>query len=107
MSNPRIIASDIEAAERLLGVAYTAAERELMVGNPDDQIEATVALRGLRLPNSAPPASRFDPRLPNFAMPPAGAVRFTGAREPLPVKDEDIAFAPVTQLSAWIAAGAL
>jgi hypothetical protein len=39
--------ADIEGAERLLGMAYTAAEREQMVGNLKGQIGLAVARRKL------------------------------------------------------------
>ena len=61
--------ADIEGAERLMGVAYTAAEREQMAGNLEGQIASALARRKVRLDNSMPTASRFDPRLPNFRMP--------------------------------------
>ncbi|MFP5248423.1 MAG: amidase, partial [Acidobacteriota bacterium] len=54
----------IAAAERLLGVAYTPAERALMLDNLEGQIAAATSRRALALPNAAPPATRFDPRLP-------------------------------------------
>jgi Asp-tRNA(Asn)/Glu-tRNA(Gln) amidotransferase A subunit family amidase len=104
-----ITVETIAAAERLLGIAYTARERAQMAGNLDGQIASAVARRALRLPNDVPMALRFDPRLPGFRMPhgadllrpsPVTAV-------PLPADPADIAFAPVTQLSAWIAAGAI
>ena len=101
--------ADIEAAERILGIAYTANERSQMVGNLAGQIESARARRDVPLPNTMPMASRFDPRLPSFRMPaPQGPLRFS-APEPSPVPrgDSDIAFAPVRQLSAWLASGAL
>jgi hypothetical protein len=77
MTKTTVTADDIEAAERLLGIAYTTAERQLMVSNLEEQIGAAVARRSVRLANSAPPASRFDPRLPTFYMPAAGSLHFT------------------------------
>ena len=41
--------ADIEGAERLIGVAYTAAEREQMVGNLEGQIASAIARRKFRL----------------------------------------------------------
>ena len=68
--NPKTItADDLEAAEHVLGVAYSPAERELMLGNIDGQINAAIARRRWRPGNALPPATRFDPRLPGFAMP--------------------------------------
>ena len=99
----------IAAAERLLGVAYTAAERRQMLGNLDGQVASAQARRLVQLDNAVPMASRFDPRLPTFRMPaPGGPLRFSApADAPLPAGDEDLAFAPATQLAAWIRSGAL
>jgi Asp-tRNA(Asn)/Glu-tRNA(Gln) amidotransferase A subunit family amidase len=99
----------IEAAEKLFGVTYTAAERQLMLDNLEGQIESARARRALTLANSVPMASRFDPRLPGFAAPPPQKpLRPSNADPgPLPADDEDIAFAPMTRLSQWIARGDL
>jgi Asp-tRNA(Asn)/Glu-tRNA(Gln) amidotransferase A subunit family amidase len=100
--------ADIEGAERLVGVAYTAAEREQMVGNLEGQIASAIARRKLRFDNSMPTASRFDPRLPNFCMPAPGSPRFSqGPARPLPEDEADIAFASIGELSAWISPGRL
>ena len=101
--------SDIEAAERIFGVAYSAAERGQMVENMEGQIALALARRATPFANSSPTASRFDPRLPSFRMPPArGLVRFrTPASAAAPQDDVDVAFATIGQLSQWIASGAL
>lgn len=97
----------IEAAEALLGVSYTAQERGLM-GNIGDQVKLALRSRSLDLPNDAPTATRFDPRLPGFRMPDGSGVTLQPRQhEKLPDDDEDIAFAPVTSLGAWIAGGQL
>jgi len=99
----------IEAAEVVLGITYTAAERAQMVNSLRGQIDAAAARRQVVLPNDAPMATRFDPRLPGFAMPHARSrlVLDDGPGRPLPSSDEDIAFAAVTDLARWIAAGTL
>ena len=109
MENTPITIETVEAAERIAGVTYTRAERELMVDNLDGQIEAARARRALTFENHVPTASRFDPRLPGFrAPPPQAPIRGSAAEPgPLPDSDEDIAFAPVTSLSRWIARGEL
>jgi len=99
--------SDIEAAERVLGVTYSAVERQQMVGNLEGQIASAVLRRSTPLNNNVPMASRFDPRLPGFSLPSSKGTRFSTPASTLPGTDEDIAFAPVTQLAAWIAAGSL
>ena len=94
---------DIAAAERLMGIAYTEAEREQMVGNLEGQIASALARRTLRLENSDPTALRFDPRPPGFTMPsPVSFLRLSPVTAPLPGADEDIAFAPLTHLSHWL-----
>ena len=100
--------ADIEGAERLMGVAYTTAEREQMVGNLEGQIASAIARRKFHFDNSMPTASRFDPRLPNFRMPAPVSPRFSRATvEPLPEDEADIAFASIGELAAWIGAGTL
>jgi hypothetical protein len=76
-----------------------------MLGNLDGQIEAARARRALALANSVPMASRFDPRLPGSPTPqPQRPIRPSAIDPgPLPDNDEDIAFAPLTRLSQWIA----
>ena len=109
MENTGITIEAIEAAERLVGVSYTREERELMLDNLDGQIEGAQARRALVFGNHVPTASRFDPRLPGFRPPPPQApLRASVAGPgPLPESDADIAFAPVTSLSRWIARGDL
>jgi Asp-tRNA(Asn)/Glu-tRNA(Gln) amidotransferase A subunit family amidase len=103
--NP-ITTEDIAGAERLAGVAYTDAERALMLDNIASQIELARQRRAVSLPGTLPPATRFDPRLPGFAMPEAGPFRPAAGEVPdLPDDEAAIAFAPVSTLAAWIRAG--
>jgi Asp-tRNA(Asn)/Glu-tRNA(Gln) amidotransferase A subunit family amidase len=100
--------ADIEGAERLVGISYTAAEREQMVGNLEGQIASAIARRKFRFDNSMPTATRFDPRLPNFGMPAPGSPRFSqGPARRLPDDEAGIAFASIRELAAWIGSGAL
>ncbi len=109
VSKSRIDTEAIAAAERLLGLAWTAAERAQMARTLGEQTGAAGAARACRLPNDAPGALRFDPRLPGFAMPEGpDLLRLSGGdAPPLPADPADIAFAPVQTLSRWIAAGSL
>ena len=101
----------------------TFAEAEKLVQFPMNQAERTMAAnswartmaplyerrtgpRQVALEATLAPASRWDPILPGVK---AGAerdrfVRSQGEPGPLPAKDEDIAFSPVTQSSRWIEA---
>ena len=51
------------AAEAVLGLDFTGAERDLLLPDLLDQRAAYLALRAHQLPNDAPPALRFDPWL--------------------------------------------
>ena len=108
MSGPAISTDTIAAAEPLFGLAYTPAERAQMVDNLEGQIASAVARRAVPLANAMPMASRFDPRLPETALPSSQApLVFAPVAAPCPRDEDDIAFAPLTHLSAWIGGGAL
>ncbi len=107
MAKAPITESDIAATERVMDMDYSAEERAQMVDNLEGQIANARARRTVVLPNSTPMASRFDPRLPGFQMPEAEGVTIPTPTTPLPDDDEDIAFATVPELSAWIATGVL
>jgi Asp-tRNA(Asn)/Glu-tRNA(Gln) amidotransferase A subunit family amidase len=107
MTDLTIDDATLNAAERLFGVRYTDAERAQMRDNLAQQIEFAVRRRAVRLPNALPPATLFDPRLSGFAMPAQSTLNVPRSASPLPHADEDIAFAPVRHLSAWIAGGQL
>ena len=102
-------AETIAAAERVMGVRYTEAERAMMQDNLAPQIENARKRRELQFDNDVAPATRFDPRLPGFRPPaPQRPVRWSRPDPgPLPTEEEDIAFAPVTHLAHWIRAGEL
>lgn len=99
--------NDILGAEAVLGLAWSAQERAQMAGSLADQVELARAGRALRWDNHAQTAHVFDPRLPGFDVPPDGEVHLPPTDRPLPDTDTDIAFAPVRDLSSWIASGAL
>lgn len=107
MSDSKITTADIAAGEKLMGIEYTPAEREFMVENLDGQITAARAQREMIFPNSLPPATTFDPRLPGTVTPAEQKpfIRSGTDPGPLPQTAEDIAFAPVTALSEWLRTG--
>ncbi len=95
----------IAAAEKLLGIAYTNSERKQMLDNIGGQIELATRRRTYKMPHSVAPATRFDPRLPDWKPVRAGPFRPVKlVRSPLPERDDDIAYAPVTALATWIKA---
>ncbi len=107
MSDLIIDDATLAAAERLFGIRYTDAERAQMRDNLPAQIDLAVRRRAVKLPNALAPATLFDPRLPGFSMPAQVSMKIPRIAPPLPAADDDIAFAPVKHLSAWIAGGQL
>lgn len=99
----------IAAAESIIGVEYTDAERSLMAGNLGPQIENALRLRAMQMPNGLAPALRFDPRLPGFRAPAPQRPVVWAEINPGRIPDDAaaIAFAPVTRQSKWIRSGAL
>ncbi len=103
----------VEMAEKLAGIEFTPAEREQIASTIAEQLSwfASRASQG-PLPNALAPATVFH------ALPPGARPTFrTAAGDvagyveadpgPLPAKEIDLAFAPVTRLSGWIRRGAL
>jgi Asp-tRNA(Asn)/Glu-tRNA(Gln) amidotransferase A subunit family amidase len=101
--------AEIAAAERLAGIDFTPAERETMRRTLAEQLERQAARRALPLDNGLAPAEVFDPWLGGAA--PAGRFEHVplaprGGAEP-PRDDDDLCFASLVDLSAWLGAGRL
>jgi Asp-tRNA(Asn)/Glu-tRNA(Gln) amidotransferase A subunit family amidase len=100
---PSVRARDVQGGEALAGVTYTSAERQQMLTGLADQLETIRALRAIEKPNALQPAQVFNPRLPGVVYPEqGGASAFVWEGRELPSSDEDIAFAPVHNLSSWL-----
>lgn len=99
---PPLSPGTIAAAETLFGVAYTDSERRLMLDNLLAQTALAVKRRAVTLPATLGPATRFDPRLPGFAMPDPGPFHWTPPDLSVPDNDDDLAHAPVTALAGWV-----
>ena len=74
----RITERTLAEAEKLFGLQFTESERRLMLGGPveedeegyfKEQLASLAKRRQQNLPNSAPPATTFDPRLPGVSYP--------------------------------------
>ena len=92
----------IEQAERLAGLSFTDAQRKEMERGVNEQLAGFERLRSRPLDNQVPPCMQFDPLPPGRKRPPAQARRVKlPAAEPIEVPSdfEDLAFAPVWQLS--------
>ncbi|MGZ3461832.1 MAG: twin-arginine translocation signal domain-containing protein, partial [Archangium sp.] len=105
---PEVNAATLAEAEKLMQVQFTPAERSQAAGNWSQSMaplyERRTGPRKLALEPTFAPASRWDPLLPGMKAGPARErfVRGKAAAVPLPGKDEDIAFAPVSVLSHWL-----
>jgi Asp-tRNA(Asn)/Glu-tRNA(Gln) amidotransferase A subunit family amidase len=105
-----ITASDIEGAERVLGVRFTAAERTLVAAVIAEQIGRATVRRAATMaaPDSdIPPATVFNPRLPGTPIPAPGPLHLPESNKSCPTDDTEIAFAPVTDQIRWLRAGTL
>ncbi len=108
MAQSDITAETIQAAEQLVGVEYSDAERAAMLDNIAAQVELARRRRAVDLPHDLAPATLFDPRLPGWTPPPPAS--FRPQLEPagkLPDDEADIAWAPVARLAGWVRGGAL
>jgi Asp-tRNA(Asn)/Glu-tRNA(Gln) amidotransferase A subunit family amidase len=107
---PAISPATIAEAEKLVQVTYTPAERAQAAANWRVSLapiyERRTGPRKVALEPTVAPASRWNPALPGLAIGPARN-RFVRSPAPAgrpPAKDDDIAFAPVSQLARWIEA---
>jgi len=100
----RFDSADIAAAEKLIGLEFTEAERDSMIAELVSNLESYEKLRAVPLSNSVPPALSFDPG-------PAAIDRSEGQRRVVfsppkrterPDDLEDLAFYTVRDLSELI-----
>jgi Asp-tRNA(Asn)/Glu-tRNA(Gln) amidotransferase A subunit family amidase len=105
---PEVGTATFAEAEKLVRVQLAPAERSQAAGNWRQAMAGTMERRtGPRkvvLEPAVAPASRWDPRTAGADGGPARDrfVRSVGGPVPLPGKDEDIAFAPISAQSRWI-----
>jgi len=105
---PEVSSTTFAEAEKLVQFEMTASERTVAAGSWRKTMAAVyerrTGPRKLAIETTVAPASRWNPVLPGQK---AGTERERFVRSridpgPLPGRDEDLAFAPVTQLSRWI-----
>jgi Asp-tRNA(Asn)/Glu-tRNA(Gln) amidotransferase A subunit family amidase len=106
---PEVSASTFAEAEKLMQIEMTPVDRATAAGNWRMQMaplyERRTGPRKIVLEPSLAPATQWIPTLPGSANPSAMNSSFTRSGDlhlPLPANDEDIAFAPVWQLSRWV-----
>jgi Asp-tRNA(Asn)/Glu-tRNA(Gln) amidotransferase A subunit family amidase len=106
-SGPPVTAATFAEAEKLAQVTMSPAHRKQAAGSwrqaMAPYLERRTGPRKLALAPTDAPALVWNPMLPGIAPGPSRD-RFVRGRggAPLPTRDEDIAFAPVAELSRWI-----
>jgi Asp-tRNA(Asn)/Glu-tRNA(Gln) amidotransferase A subunit family amidase len=106
---PEVTATTFVEAEKLVQVAMTSADRATAASNWRMQMaplyERRTGPRKIALEDGLAPATQWNPMLLGMTLAHSSEhdfVRSNDAHKPLPDKDENIAFAPVWQLSQWI-----
>jgi Asp-tRNA(Asn)/Glu-tRNA(Gln) amidotransferase A subunit family amidase len=105
---PEVSPGTFAEAEKLVQVEMTSAERAEAAGNWRNSMaalcERRTGPRKVSLDPGLSPGTRWDPVLPGMKAGPERDRFIRSKADPgrLPSKDEDIAFASVTQLSRWI-----
>jgi len=108
---PEVNAGTFADAGNLVQIEMSEADRAQAAGNWRQAMaplyERRMGPRKMTLEPNVAPASVWNPMLPGVRHEPASVggehfVRSADAHTPLPARDEDIAFAPVAQLSRWI-----
>jgi Asp-tRNA(Asn)/Glu-tRNA(Gln) amidotransferase A subunit family amidase len=91
----------IAAAEKIVGLSFTDAERDLMLDNLNNSLQSYTQLRALSIPNHVPPAVQFSPLLPGRTLPVAGKApkKVKSPEVVRPGSDAELAFLPVTALA--------
>src|ERR1043165_6121032 len=107
-SGPVVTPATFAEAEKLMQVTMTPAERQQAADSWRESLapylERRTGPRKVAIEAADAPATLWNPMLPGLTLSSSvdRFVRSKGAGAPLPASAEDIAFAPVTQLSRWI-----
>jgi Asp-tRNA(Asn)/Glu-tRNA(Gln) amidotransferase A subunit family amidase len=110
---PEVSAEDFAHAEKLLQIEMTDRERNQAAVNWRMQMaplyELRTGPRNLEMPQSVAPATVWNPILPGLKLPESAGsfIRSASTGKQLPGSEEEIAYAPVTQLSRWIESKAI
>jgi Asp-tRNA(Asn)/Glu-tRNA(Gln) amidotransferase A subunit family amidase len=105
---PEVTVTTFAEAEKIVQVSLSGPERVMAAASWRKTMaglyERRTGPRKLALESTLAPASRWDPVLPGQKAFPLRDrfIRSSADPGPLPTKEDDIAFASVTQLSRWI-----
>ncbi|WP_317129417.1 amidase [Litoribacter populi] len=103
----KISSETVSHAESIIGIAFSPAEKDSMIGNLERQRSSYESLRKYSLPNDIAPVLTFDP-LPSSFHPSTDQLPIQWGfveKSILDINDIDIAYAPVSTLSTWIKNG--
>src|SRR5262249_49498048 len=107
-AGPEVTAQTFSEAEKLMQVTLTPVERRQAAGSWRQSLaqylERRTGPRKVAIADTDAPAPLWNPSLPGVRTP-SLSDRFASSKAvavALPSSDDDIAFAPVTQLSRWI-----
>jgi Asp-tRNA(Asn)/Glu-tRNA(Gln) amidotransferase A subunit family amidase len=107
-AGPEVSTTTFSEAQKLIQVDLTTAERSMAAASWRQTMaalyERRTGPRKIALESTLAPYSRWNPVLPGRSSgPPRDRfVRSHADPGPLPTREEDIAYAPVTRLSRWI-----
>jgi len=103
----RITVDMIREAEKMADLAFTDEERDLMLEDVNEALEAYEELHNFPIGNGVAPAIQFNPVLPSMRFDTQRRpIRITREKLPsMPENREEIAFWPVTRLSRLIRSG--
>jgi Asp-tRNA(Asn)/Glu-tRNA(Gln) amidotransferase A subunit family amidase len=105
LQDAKAITRDVlDEAEKVAGLDFTDAERDLMLEDLNDNLEGFQRLRAIGIGNEVRPALSFDPAVPEAALPkerrPLVASRPASVRRPADL--EALACRPVTELAELV-----
>jgi len=100
----QIKTENIVGAEKIVGLEFTQAERDSMLQDLIDNLQSYLALRGVEIPNSIPPAMEFDPIPVGFKIDKEerSFVASKARKLERPANLEELAFWPVRDLAEII-----
>jgi len=107
---PEVAPATFAEAEKLMQVTMSDTQRQMAAqswaSSMAGMLERRTGPHKVMLEADLAPATQWNPLLPGMEVGPKQSrlVRSKPEHVPLPSRDEDIAFAPVTQLSRWIEA---
>ncbi len=107
-AGPAVSPATFAEAEKLVQFPLDAKDRAQAAGNWRNAMaslyEVRTGPRKVAIEDSISPASIWNPMLPGMTPGPAQSrfVRSKRPAPPLPAREQDIAFAPVTHLSKWV-----